>query len=1041
MNSSMFTSGQLPPNFPRFQTRKALFILELQNDFLSVGGKLPVNTDSGFVDSIKTLVPVFRDLGDIVWVRSEFDDSSVTADPPEIEEAFSSKERSLSAAEEGSAAAADGDDDDDVEGQCQDGDEQDEHCRQAVEDDANVQSQCLLHGGVPSKDPSRSTSSRPSDRVRRLRHRTSAGVKARQAEPLASKPNQQGSVQSSQPSPGPGFIALCCMPGSWGADFVEDMKPTIDKRNDRLVVKSCFSAFDDTSLLLLLRSNFVTELYICGSRSHASVYATAADAVRHGFSITIVEDCLGYRDEARHMEAMRQMADVMGADGITSTELIDEITGAPPMREDSEEGQQSIRGTAHSAKLETAQKENSGCVDIRTVSKVAIEGRSVAAEDLSTRKDDAGTNSDSRQRSDLSTAVLTTISTSVALAETQHQDDNDASAEASTTRIKIAPAKSDARTAGQDTEGDSDVCEISTASSNELGNKPNGSKIRSDGIPIMRKYQGTSKIVVEGTVKCLQLKDSKTSQLASASSQTGSPALSAPTFHGNADSLPSNVQVGQKVRPNADICTLGPNDKIGEGDSQIICNVLPRTIADDIHRQVKDEVRWQKMYHRTGEVPRLVAVQGEVGQDGSIPVYRHPADESPPLQCFSPTVMRIRDVAAKILQQPLNHVLIQLYRDGQDNISEHSDKTLDIVHGSRIVNFSLGAQRVMTLRTKKAAREDPPSKTFTRQTQRVPLSHNSMFVLGQKTNRRWLHGVRPDKRPSTEKTDAEMAFSGERISLTFRHIGTFLDQDSRRIWGQGACAKSKSSACRITNGDPKAIENMIRAFGEENQRSDFDWEAKYGSGFNVLNFVTRSPKLIESDDAVSNLRVKLYLAEMGVAWRLDPRQVPEHAIDEGLVKVKRRPKFIDTDPDETEVEGDLVILFYLNKFYDNAEHDRSSTSNGAASARVFNRVSQAEGLFDLWRQILDVSSERGIQSSDSLGTQLLRKELELWESRLEDSQYIAGETFAMADCAFWPVLKEIVQKWKPWGVVEFPNLTRYHELILRRAMNAKDTLT
>lgn len=80
------------------------------------------------------------------------------------------------------------------------------------------------------------------------------------------------------------------------------------------------------------------------------------------------------------------------------------------------------------------------------------------------------------------------------------------------------------------------------------------------------------------------------------------------------------------------------------------------------------------MRHRSGEVPRRVAVQGEIGMNGSIPIYRHPADESPPLLEFTPTVLKIRDELQMLLKQPFNHVLIQLYRSGQDNISEHSDK-------------------------------------------------------------------------------------------------------------------------------------------------------------------------------------------------------------------------------------------------------------------------------------------------------------------------------------------------------------------------------
>jgi len=31
-------------------------------------------------------------------------------------------------------------------------------------------------------------------------------------------------------------------------------------------------------------------------------------------------------------------------------------------------------------------------------------------------------------------------------------------------------------------------------------------------------------------------------------------------------------------------------------------------------------------------------------------------------------------------------------------------------------------------------------------------------------------------------------------------------------------------------------ERMLIAFGQENRRSDFDWDEHYGGGFDVLNF-------------------------------------------------------------------------------------------------------------------------------------------------------------------------------------------------------------
>lgn len=198
-------------------------------------------------------------------------------------------------------------------------------------------------------------------------------------------------------------------------------------------------------------------------------------------------------------------------------------------------------------------------------------------------------------------------------------------------------------------------------------------------------------------------------------------------------------------------------------------------------------------------------------------------------------MQKIREQVEQALQHPVNHVLIQLYRSGADYISEHSDKTVDIVRGSKIVNVSLGAQRAMTLRTKRDAHVDGQA----RGAQRVSLPHNSMFVLGLETNRRWLHSVRTDKRPDSTKSEPELLEDGARISLTFRRIGTFLTADQSHIYGQGAKGKTKGDARPVVVGGPEA-EKLIRAFSEENQQSQFVWEDSYGEGFDVLHFKPHS---------------------------------------------------------------------------------------------------------------------------------------------------------------------------------------------------------
>ncbi|KAJ7057609.1 hypothetical protein C8F01DRAFT_1150453 [Mycena amicta] len=293
--------------------------------------------------------------------------------------------------------------------------------------------------------------------------------------------------------------------------------------------------------------------------------------------------------------------------------------------------------------------------------------------------------------------------------------------------------------------------------------------------------------------------------------------------------------------------TLGAGDALGTGDSHLRLDVLPPELAAVAFERLKDEVKWAVMHHRGGEVPRLVAVEGEVGADGSYPIYRHPADFSPPLRPFSSTVSAIRAHVEAAVGHPLNHVLIQLYRGGADYISDHSDKTIDVVRGSSIVNVSLGAQRVMVLRMKKlpddestqATTERPPP----RPTQRIPLPHNSLFVLGPNTNTSWLHGIPHDKRPLSVKSPEESAMAGERISLTFRHIGTFLtnhwhESEPQRIFGQGARSKTLDGAGLVVRGEQEST-GMREAFGKENQLSgeEWDWDRWYGEGFDVVDLV------------------------------------------------------------------------------------------------------------------------------------------------------------------------------------------------------------
>lgn len=306
----------------------------------------------------------------------------------------------------------------------------------------------------------------------------------------------------------------------------------------------------------------------------------------------------------------------------------------------------------------------------------------------------------------------------------------------------------------------------------------------------------------------------------------------------------------------------------GEGDSYVIDSILPPDLAKRAFTEILANTQWHDMHHKGGPVPRLISAQGRLGhgslttRTGSstttkdveyLPLYRHPADTQIPCQQFQPVVAEIAAHVSQVLGQDLNHALVQYYRTGNDLITEHADKTLDLNEGSVIVNVSLGYARAMTLRTKTKS-SDTSSKdsqeTPKRESQRVLLRDNSLFVLGPQTNQKWLHGIRPDKTAGGLADDG----SSGRISLTFRSIGTFVttdpaDSGAKLLFGIGTKASTAEADTdqRIVTEDGQEylvercvveedeVSALYKAFSVENKADDRTRLEIYGEGSNVIN--------------------------------------------------------------------------------------------------------------------------------------------------------------------------------------------------------------
>ncbi|KAK0669882.1 hypothetical protein QBC41DRAFT_100902 [Cercophora samala] len=975
-----------PAAIPAIRTRKALLVVDLQNDFISPDGALPVSEPEDFVKRSLELVKAFRDsgAGDVVWVRSEFE-----------------RHRSLSA-----------------------------------------EGEQIITASMPIRPP------RPGN----ARGRPPA---SREHDGAAMEADEEAFLSNGGSPKKP-----CVRKGTQGAELIAEAQGAVDATRDIVFTKTHYSAFASSQqeLVQTLRRRFVTGLYVCGALTNISIYATALDAGRHGYEMTIVEDCCGFRNQLRHFNAVKQLVQLTGSEVVNASAVMEELQ-PPPTAESRSSGlspaiskMQLNRPSGSSVAPPKDKAPGPTSVSASTSAKTAPAPPDRDTSGPSTA--DAVRQRPSKDIHPTEQHKHTPLEADSDSSPSDNQDESPSSPKGPTrapgapitksenatrvrthARLRLRHSSSDKSSASPPTSPPKadpsppvvkDSTEKKADHPDEQRAKRTKIEVDSSDADSMedRKQDDSPKIQPDAEVEKItqQLSDSKIevdSDFERNSKEPGSPKIEV-----DSDAESVNTKLTSTV-----------SEPYCEGDTHVITNVLPPTLAADAFERLLKEVSWAGMSHMGGEVPRRIAVQGEVDKDGNMPVYRHPADESPPLLPFSPTVLQIKTEIEKHLGHPLNHVLIQHYRGGNDYISEHSDKTLDIVPNSFIANLSLGAERTMVFRTKRPPKhhhlpaappdqqeeeqENSPAAKAKRQIQRCPLPHNSLLRMGLSTNKHWLHAIRPDKRPAPSKSAPELSHSGHRISLTFRHIGTYLDPSQTLIWGQGSPGKTPADARPVLNGQTPQAVQLLRAFSAENNDPFFRPEEAYGAGFTVLHMGTPK-RFCLGGDAVADASVLLALGELGVGCAKG--SVALTGVTGG--------RFEDNDPDRGVVEGWGPVLRYLDAVYGaGRRYDQFSPGQVARRLGLLERAVAGFGE-GVWRPIREGLSGGGGSKLSAEGpgmgkvkkvmTVLLWEELEFWEGEVRASAekgkgagkglfVLGGETPSPVDFALWPVLHDIVR--------------------------------
>lgn len=212
---------------------------------------------------------------------------------------------------------------------------------------------------------------------------------------------------------------------------------------------------------------------------------------------------------------------------------------------------------------------------------------------------------------------------------------------------------------------------------------------------------------------------------------------------------------------------------IGAGDSYVERGFLAEGEAAALFERISAEVDFQQWYHMPdagGELRPLNRVKRALANPapgGGVPWYRFTVNDQARhgvVVPMTPAVEELRARASAAAGVDFNHSVVLLYRDGDDSIGPHKDKTLDLDAAAPIVSVSLGATRTYRLQLN-------PRSLAGRQDFELPSG--ALVALGPRTNDEFYHAI------------VAGAAAGPRLSVTFRKVATFLGAGGA-LSGKGA---------------------------------------------------------------------------------------------------------------------------------------------------------------------------------------------------------------------------------------------------------------
>lgn len=183
-----------------------------------------------------------------------------------------------------------------------------------------------------------------------------------------------------------------------------------------------------------------------------------------------------------------------------------------------------------------------------------------------------------------------------------------------------------------------------------------------------------------------------------------------------------------------------------DGEVLYLGKVLNKERSDFYFNNLFSKIEWKNdegiVFGKHIITQRKVAWYGDAGFSYT---YSNITKQAIP---WTEELLQLKTIAEEKSRFNYNSCLMNLYHDGSEGVSWHSDDEKTLMKNGTIASFSFGAERKFSFKHKK-----------TKDTHSVILEHGGLLLMKGSTQINWLHSL-----PKSTK------IISPRISLTFRRM-------------------------------------------------------------------------------------------------------------------------------------------------------------------------------------------------------------------------------------------------------------------------------